>query len=271
MKIRSDSLRDLVPAVRRARGFRLYDARGRRYLDLSLDNGLAVLGHRPLRLQQEVKAVISKTGFSPLPSAYPLRLARALTRAYPGYGGVRIAAGEAEAVALAARYLECGPAEVEIRDPALGETGRVVRDRPFLPAAQREQALQGAEVVIPAIPFRVGGSPCAILFRGQAPEAEQAWIPPMAAAAALRALHDLARHTLPAWYSDDLLAGCKAWVQRGIYVAPSFDPGRYAGAFARFLEQGVLLPPEYPGPAVLPGEASEGELALLKRLFGEDV
>ncbi len=145
MTIRSDSVRDLVPPMRRARGYRLYDGRGRRYLDLSLDGGIAVLGHRPHRLQQEVKAVISRTGFSPMPSPYPLRLARALGRAYPGFAGIRIAAGEAEAVALAARYLECGPAEIEIRDPALGETGRVVRDRPFLPAADKEQALRGAE------------------------------------------------------------------------------------------------------------------------------
>jgi len=254
----------------RARGFRLYDRHGHRYLDLFLNHGSAVLGHRPYRLHQEIKSVVSRGGVFAMPSVYPNRLARALGRAYPGFTGVQIARDKAEATALAARYLECAPAEVAIRDPALGEKGRVVLDRPFLPAAAREDALSGAEVVIPVLPFRLGESPCPILFRSHAPPAGSGWIPPVVAAAALRAFHDLARHRLPAWYRDDLLAGCRLWEQRGIYAAPRCGVERYAEVFRRFLAAGVLLPPEYPGPAVLPGEASAGELALLARLFEED-
>ncbi len=271
MKTRSegDALRDLVPPISRARGFRLYDRRGRRYLDLFVNHGSAVLGHRPYGVDNEVKAVVSKGGLFAMPSAYPARLARALGRAYPGFAGVLVAASDAEAVGFAARYLKCEPSQVEIRDPALGERGRVVLDRPFLPEAMREDAMKGAEVVLPVLPFRLGEAPCPVLFRASAPEAKPAWIAPAVAAAALRAFHDLDRRVQPEWYRDDLLEGCEGWVQRGIYVTPRFSADRYAGVFRRFLDAGVLLPPEYPGPAVLPGEASAGELALLMRLFGE--
>jgi hypothetical protein len=266
-----DLLRDLVPPIRRARGFRLYDRRGRRYLDLFLNDGSAVLGHRPDRVNNELKAVVSKGGLFAMPSVYPGRLAGALGRAYPAFAGVLVAADETEAVGFAARYLKCEPSEVEIRDPALGQEGRVIRDRPCLPRAMREQAIKEAEVVLPLLPFRIDKGPAPVLFRGRAPEAKPGWIAPAVAAAALRAFYDLDRRERPDWYSDDLLEGCDGWVQRGIYVAPRFPSDRYAGVFARFLEAGVLLPPEYPGPAVLPGEASAGEVALLMRLFGEKV
>ncbi len=264
-------LRDLVPRMSRARGFRLYDRRGRRYMDLFLNHGCAVLGHRPYRVDNEIKSVISRGGLFVMPSVYPGRLARALGRGYPAFRGVLIAASDAEAAGFAARYLECEPAEVRIRDPALGEKGPVIRDRPFLPRVDREDAVKGAEVVFPALPFRLGEAPCPVIFRGPAPEADPAWIAPAVAAAALRAFHDLDRRVQPGWYRDDLLEGCRAWAQRGIYVTPRFAADRYAGVFRRFLDAGILLPPEYPGPAVLPGEASAGELALLMRMFGENV
>ncbi len=273
MKTRSEpsDLWDLVPVMRRARGFRLYDRRGRRYLDLFLNRGAAVLGHRPFRLQAEIKNVISRGGLFEMPSVYPLRLARALGRAYPGFESVRLARDLSEAITLAARYLECGKDEIRLCDPALGERGRIVLDRPFLGESARSSALEAADVVIPVLPFDLGGSPCAMLFRGPAPAAEPGWLPPVVAASALRAFHDLARRQPAAWYSDDLLARCPAWVQRGIYVAPRFGAQHYRAVFVRFLAAGVLLPPAYPGPAVLPGEASPGELALLMRLFGEEV
>jgi hypothetical protein len=160
---------------------------------------------------------------------------------------------------------------VRICDPALGETGRIILDRPFLPDGMRGAALDAADVVVPVLPFVLAGSPCAVLFRGPPPAAAPGWLPPAAVAAALRAFHDLGRREQPAWYRDDLLQGCPAWTQRGIYVAPRFAPQRYRAVFERFLAAGVVLPPAYPGPAVLPGEASPGEVALLMRLFGEGV
>ena len=37
-----------IPPIRRARGYRLYDHRGRRYLDLWQNGGHSLLGHRGL-------------------------------------------------------------------------------------------------------------------------------------------------------------------------------------------------------------------------------
>jgi hypothetical protein len=269
----SSSLWDLVPPFRRARGSHLYDLRGRRYLDLYLDASHAILGHRSEGLLAEVKAVLARGGMFEMPSIYPGRLARALARAYPAFSGVSVTRGPAEAAALAARYLKCRVDEVVVSDPAIGESGSVVLDRPFLPAAQRQGALDGAQVVLPILPCRTGGGPCGLLFRGPAPECEPAgWIAPAAAAAALKAFYDAVAFEPPAWWGEKgLLAGCRSWTQRGPYVAPLFVAERYEAVFRRFLDRGVLLPPGYPGPAVLPCEASKGELALLAQLFREEV
>ena len=45
----SELLEMEIPRIRRARGYRLYDHHGRRYLDLWQNGGRSLLGHRPAR------------------------------------------------------------------------------------------------------------------------------------------------------------------------------------------------------------------------------
>ena len=49
-----------LPPIRRARGYHLYDEAGKRYLDLSLAGGRALLGHRPERALLELKNLLSR-------------------------------------------------------------------------------------------------------------------------------------------------------------------------------------------------------------------
>ena len=92
----------------------------------------------------------------------------------------------------------------------------------------------------------------------------------MLLAGAARSLYDLRRYLLPAWFREDLLAGCPGWRQRGVYLSAAFGPERYGQVFRAFLEAGVLLNPCHPGPSILPAEASPGELAKMIRLFREN-
>ncbi len=49
-----------IPPIRRARGYRLYDHRGRRYLDLWQNGGHSLLGHRGLHLLSLLKNLMSR-------------------------------------------------------------------------------------------------------------------------------------------------------------------------------------------------------------------
>ncbi len=66
-----------LPLFRRARGYRLYDHSGQRYLDLYQGNGSGLLGHRAFRITTELKDVISRGLISDLPSVYLRRMEKA--------------------------------------------------------------------------------------------------------------------------------------------------------------------------------------------------
>ncbi len=65
-----------IPRIRRARGFRLYDVEGRRYLDLSRDG--ALLGHRAAGVLSVMKSVLSQGLSTALPTAWEGRLVSAI-------------------------------------------------------------------------------------------------------------------------------------------------------------------------------------------------
>ncbi|MDR2028533.1 MAG: hypothetical protein LBP93_03225, partial [Treponema sp.] len=88
------SLLRLVPAVLRARGFRLYTQGGRRLVDLWQYGGAAVLGHTPAGILRELKNTAERGLFAPLPHPLEGRLHKALARLFP-HRVFRLYAGEA--------------------------------------------------------------------------------------------------------------------------------------------------------------------------------
>ena len=67
-----------IPRIRRARGFRLYDMQGRRYLDLFRDG--ALLGHRDSGSLTAMKSALSQGLAAALPSVWEKRLLTAQAR-----------------------------------------------------------------------------------------------------------------------------------------------------------------------------------------------
>jgi len=263
----------MMPPIRRARGYRLYDHRGRRYLDLWQNDGHSLLGHRGLHLMALLKNLMSRGLLSDLPALQGRHLEKALAARLTAYPWVRLARTEQEALALASRFLGRVLAEGEVFDPALDPLERaapVARWRPLLDFPPSGPGRP--RVLLPVLPFGAAGAPAAVCFDaeppGDFPSSEP--LSPVLLAGAARCLHDLSRYRLPEWYREDLLASAAGWVQRGIYLHVNCGPERYAAVFRVFLEAGLLLNPHYPGPSILPAEASPGELAKMIRLFREN-
>ena len=266
-----------LPSFRRARGFRLYDTRGRRYLDLCRDGSL--LGHRPPGALTVMKAVLSQGLTSAVPTPWEGRLAARLARLFPAFPHVRLFASRERAVRAAASWLGLDgldPVDPALRVPGSAGPARVTAAfwRPFLPEPS------GAGVLLPLLPLTVGGSPSPVCFpaSGDVPGTVSELpagdtIPGFICAGALKAL---AAAALPgageelepanARLSAALEGGGK-WARVGPYIRALFAPTEYARAHAEFLRAGVLLCPAYPGPSVLPGECSPGEARLLADLF----
>jgi hypothetical protein len=268
-----EDLAPTIPPLRRARGYRLYDHRGRRYLDLWQNGGHSLLGHRGLHLMSVLKNLMSRGLLADLPALQARHLEKALTLRLAGYPWVRLTRTAGEALALASLFLGREVPAAEVLDPALDPlpgSASVARWRPLLdyPPPGRDRP----RVLLPVLPFAAAGSPAAACFDveppGDFPPSEP--LSPVLLAGAARCLHDLARYRLPEWYREDLLATARGWAQRGIYLRAECGPERYPGVFRAFLQAGVLLNPRYPGPSILPAEASPGELAKMIRLFREN-
>jgi len=260
-----------LPAIHRARGFRLYDTRGRRYLDLDREG--ALLGHRAATTLTVMKSVLSQGLATGLPTAWQGRLAATLRALMPDYPEVRFYSSPEKAHA-AIRHLTNAPhAAAEVHDPAFGPSSapgaRVALWRPFLPVPA------GMRALLPVLPLSICGAPAVVCapagLEPELPESET--LPGFLLAAAVRACAALERipadsHTLG---DSDLERAIDAavgrWARVGPYVHAVFPAGLYAQTHAEFLRAGVYLRPVYPGPSVLPGECSPGEISLLANLF----
>ena len=262
-----------IPPIRRARGYRLYDHRGGRYLDLWQNGGRTLLGHRGLKLMSFLKDLMSRGLLADLPALQSRHLEKALAGQLPGYPWVRILRSPEQALHLASLFLGRELASGDVPDPALGQPGEAAEVawwRPLLdypPAGPRQP-----RVLLPLLPFGAAGAPAAACFCSAPPEGFPAseTISPVLLAGAARCLHDLRRYVVPGWFREDLLEGCPGWKQRGVYLCAECGPERYPQVFSAFLAAGVLLNPGYPGPSILPAEASAGELAKMIQLFRQN-
>ncbi len=257
-----------IPRIRRARGFRLYDTEGKRYLDLYREG--ALLGHRAASALSAMKAGLSQGLAAELPSAWEDRLAGALRRLFPSHRTVRIYASREKALRAASCFL--GERIESIHDPALDPTPpgapAAALWRPFLPAPS------SARVILPVLPFTVCGAPAPACFDGPVPDdlPGSDVLPGFLLAGALRALAALSRPPerqvrLGSAIVARALDGSPGWSAAGPYVRPRFPAAEYPRVHEQFLRAGVVLSPRYPGPSVLPGECTPGENRLLARLF----
>jgi hypothetical protein len=266
--------------IRRARGYRLYGVDGRRYLDLHQDGGRAILGHRGGRAVTAMKNALSEGLHSSLPSVYEARLMKALARAFPGCRCIRLFASESRALEAVSRALAAHFAPSDIFDPAVGappgDRPRVARWRPFLPA-ECAAWLDGAEALLPILPFAAGEAPTAVCFRDGQPSdfLESDALPGFLLAGVLTAFSAvLAGDGASSAAADEnlrpverALDSSRTWARRGRYVRALFDAAAYPGIHRQFLQGGVLLGPSHPGPSILPAECSPGEGRLLAGLF----
>jgi len=257
-----------IPVIRRARGFRLYDMKGRRYLDLFRDG--ALMGHRAAGSLTAMKSALSQGLAAALPSVWETRLISTLARSFPHYPQIRLYASSERALDAVSRCLGGRPAA--LHDPALDgdPVGSAPAGfwRPFLPPAA------GVRVLLPLLPVRVGGAPAPACFAADVPRAVPVsdTIPAFILAGAVRGCAVLSR---PNGDTDALsnpvveraLDAAPGWARVGPYVRAVFPREEYPRVHAEFLRAGVLLHPGYPGPSVLPGDCSPGETRLLADLF----
>jgi hypothetical protein len=261
------SLLRLVPAVLRARDFRLYTEGGRRLADLWQNGGAAILGHTPPSLLRELKNTAGRGLYAPFPHFLEGRCKKAMSRIFPGRDF---------------RFYAAPPPALE----TLAAEGSAALWRPFLDPANPLTVPENAPpVLIPVLPclqsWSAAGLPlgfCALAvkpgFEKNALLPPGGLLPPILLALAARGIYDLIaaapRRAKPAFPRiAKALKNSRVWRRQGVYLTPKQPPPpeEWAAVFSRFLEAGFLLPPVPSQPAILPGILSPGEEAKLAELL----
>jgi hypothetical protein len=267
---------EAVPLIRRARGFRLYDRHGRRYLDLFRDGGGALLGHRSGSAVSEMKSALSQGLVSGVPSVWEARLVRMIAGMFPGHATIRLFSSRAKALEAVSCWIGRRVDPSDVHDPALGGTPSARASaalwRPWVPGSDSSPGAESFPVILPVLPLTVCGAPAPACFSGHParPVPVSDRLPGFLLAGAFSGLVEL-RGSRSSFAVSPVIVraidSSKGWARAGPYVRATFLPDAFAGVFRAFLDAGVLLAPAYPGPSILPGVCSPGEARLLAELF----
>ncbi len=283
----------LLPPIRRARGFYLYDYAGRRYLDFYQNGGRALLGHRPAVLSSRLKNLLSSGLLAELPSIHGPRLERALRSLVGPERVIRWYHDDVRARAAVIRVYgvdspqarafdrPADPAAVAATASGAGgceaarEAAAVARLRPFVPPAA---AGGEADLLLPVIPFPGAFAPPVLCFGPASRPPASDVVSPLLLAGLERVVLQLQRD--PRW------GGALCWLQPempqrkrrarapvwetletdlwrriGPYLAWRGDYEDYDVVFEEFLKAGFILSPGPDEPSIIPGWCSHGDFA----------
>jgi hypothetical protein len=265
-----EELLRLLPRVLRARDFHLYTEEGKRLVDLWLQGGRAVLGHKPPRVLLELKNAAERGLFSPFPHPLERRLTKALAVFFPdrSFRFYNDPSSMYKALEKAFPGESASLQPATIPDPAFPDSNvqkvTVTLWRPFV------EPVPKAPILLPVLPWPLGPAVLALDKSLDTSFPQGELIPPVLLAPAARALYDLAaqiRNPSRQRYYRVEKAIVGVWQRRGIYLTTRVDREKYAELFKSFLEAGFLLPPQASEPVILPAVMSKGEETQLAKLL----
>ena len=267
-----------IPEINRARGYFLYTSSGKRYLDMALDGGRLVMGHRQKGYGQVMKNVIDKGILPAFPSPYAHRLKQAVKALFGSDCCVYLFRSEEHAkAAIASHGLDytlwrpLGADTGGANNPTATSRGINALDpindlknkmSPRKPAVIPSLPLTSEAPVILVLPVPAAFSPGVVVSKSELSLAEEP-VSPVILAGAVRALYNLKAFLAEADYSGWEKAGiaeaCKEkWRVELPYLYPLCPRNQYPAVWDAFFEAGIILSLDYDTPSILPPELSEG-------------
>ncbi|MEM5947300.1 hypothetical protein WKV44_01960 [Spirochaetia bacterium 38H-sp] len=251
-------LLNFLPRINRARGWRVYDKQGNRFIDLGMDGARAVLGYRPGLVNKYIKNALSKGVTTPFPSVYSFKLKQALKKWIPGLRNIVIFRDSYRLFS----YLksEMGIDTHSISDPALTDYASAVSYvRPFL-------SLPDSDFFIPVFPVPGFLLPAVLCSRKDVELPSDELANPVLLSAMTRSVFDIILAEKKNEFWQVTLECPDFFTQKGPYLVFAREFSDYPAVFRFFLDSGVILPVSSELPGVFPGEISDGELKKLQRL-----
>ncbi len=248
-----------IPEINRARGYFLYTADGKRYLDMVLDRGRLIMGHRQKGYGQAMKNVIDKGILPGFPSPYAHRLKQAVRRLVGSECFVYLFKSEEKAWEVLGSITPD-----PMNDPIKGSP------------VFGDELLELSELpVVISLPVPFAFAPGVVVSKTELKLADEP-VSPVILAGAVRAVYNLIAFQKEVNYSDwekaGLLEACgDKWRVEMPYIYPLCTREQYSAVWDTFFEAGIILSYDYDKPSVLPpySELSDGSRKKLLKLLSE--
>ena len=250
-----------IPEINRARGYFLYTADGKRYLDMALEGGRLIMGHRQKGYGQALKNVIDKGILPGFPSPYAHRLKQAVKALFGSGCYVYLFKSEEHAKA------------------ALTEQGiafKVTNARdPINDLINSSATLKAGVPVLPVLPIPAAFAPGVVVSKIELDLSEEP-VSPVILAGAVRALYNLkaflAEADYSAWEKAGITEVCKGkWRVELPYLYPLCTQDQYPAVWDTFFDAGIILSCDYDTPSILPpsAELSDGNRKKVLEMLGK--
>ena len=236
-----------IPEINRARGYFVYTADGKRYLDMALEGGRLIMGHRQKGYALALKNAIDKGILPGYPSPYAYRLKQA----------VKALLGK-----------ECFVYLFKSEERAREVLGSITPD-----PIKSDINLDVPEILI--LPVPVDFAPGIVVSATELDLADEP-VSPVILSGAVRALYNLkaflAERDYTEWEKAGIVDACgDRWKVDLPYIYPMCEPDNYPAVWDAFFEAGIILSTDYDKPSLLPpsGELSDGTKKKLLKLLCE--
>ena len=273
-----------IPEINRARGYFLYTADGKRYLDMALDGGRLIMGHRQKGYGQALKNAIDKGILPSFPSPYAHRLKQAVRVLFGADCHVYLFKSEEHAkTALTTKNLDytlwrpltfntdtassvtnaCDP----INDP--------INHKPSSNMDTQKSTATLELPVIPLLPVPAPFAPGVVVSKSELNIVEEQ-VSPVILAGAMRAVYNLkaflAEVDYSCWEKAGITETCKGkWRVELPYLYPLCERNQYPAVWDAFFEAGIILSCDYDTPSVLSPDLSDGNRKKLLKLLAGSV
>lgn len=289
---------EALPPIRRARGYRLYDEGGRRFLDMYLDGGSAILGHRPEHMLRSLKSSAAKGLWASFPGKDIPRLKKAIAglcapvssmtgkRGYKISPAVQLFRNRERLLAFCASAKLVDPMTLPVDEcSSAARDGALFLWRPFAfgfwERLLDDESLMLPELlrIVPVLPVPGDFAPWALLSLRRiedAPSRDYGNEDPISASVAAltaTAVNDLLRKVAEPgspWPSfAEGAVSSLLWQRIGPYLVWKLDRDSYALFRASALKRRIVLPSSPDVPAIIPFSVTEGEVQSFLRIEEE--
>lgn len=265
-----------VPAIRRARGWRLYTENGLRILDFYQDEGRGIMGWKADGATRLAKALLDKGLTAPYPSMWQKRLEKAVLAWKQAYAAVMIFDTEPEAEQVL-NQLSCIVEQELNKATAFSHLEMPFSE--YLPAEQQGRTGNESEkmVALVRLPLPRSIAPGIVLLAKQAVQLlreynqvqQHAPVAAFKLGAAVKSLQSFER--FQAYYNEKLWEKVDPYIEKlfsrtGPWLFPEYSTSEHERVFLDCLEKGILISPNHDIPSLIPGEFDLGEIKVLAEI-----